>query len=120
MIIVVAEEEGRRNLDPEGTKGEEDGSGGTSLRRACSLSDLNKPNVTRRILPSPPNNGRQANQLGTSGCLKTLLVNFTKYFVINRYPEPLKFRFIFRFIFISVLSKQKTKQQAPMESLKIM
>merc|ERR1740137_441870 len=27
---------------------------GTSLRRACSLSDLNKPNVPRRILPAPP------------------------------------------------------------------
>ena len=30
---------------------------GTSLRRACSLSDLNKPNVPRRILPAPPANG---------------------------------------------------------------
>jgi len=29
---------------------------GTSLRRACSLSDLNKPNVPRRILPAPPAN----------------------------------------------------------------
>ena len=27
------------------------------LRRACSLSDLNRPNVTRRILPAPPTNG---------------------------------------------------------------
>ncbi|TRY77805.1 hypothetical protein TCAL_14383 [Tigriopus californicus] len=31
------------------------------LRRACSLSDLNRPAVTRRILPAPPTNvsGRQ-------------------------------------------------------------
>jgi len=29
---------------------------GTSLRRACSLSDLNKPSVPRRILPAPPSN----------------------------------------------------------------
>ena len=28
-----------------------------SLRRACSLSDLNRPPVTRRILPAPPANG---------------------------------------------------------------
>ena len=27
------------------------------LRRACSLSDLNRPAVTRRILPAPPTNG---------------------------------------------------------------
>merc|ERR1719319_456975 len=32
-------------------------SSSTSLRRACSLSDLNKPNVPRRILPAPPANG---------------------------------------------------------------
>jgi len=32
---------------------------GTSLRRACSLSDLNKPNVPRRILPAPPANGKK-------------------------------------------------------------
>jgi len=38
---------------PENAAGTADG---TSLRRACSLSDLNKPNVARRILPSPPNN----------------------------------------------------------------
>ena len=30
---------------------------GTSLKRAYSLSDLNKPNVPRRILPAPPANG---------------------------------------------------------------
>merc|ERR1719278_448067 len=30
---------------------------GTSLRRACSLSDLNKPAVPRRLLPAPPANG---------------------------------------------------------------
>ena len=30
---------------------------GTSLKRAYSLSDLNKPNVPRRILPAPPPNG---------------------------------------------------------------
>merc|ERR1719300_582427 len=29
---------------------------GTSLKRAYSLSDLNKPNVPRRILPAPPAN----------------------------------------------------------------
>jgi len=29
---------------------------GTALRRACSLSDLNKPNVPRRVLPAPPGN----------------------------------------------------------------
>ncbi len=34
------------------------GGGSVNLRRACSLSDLNKPNVARRVLPSPPNNGR--------------------------------------------------------------
>jgi hypothetical protein len=28
----------------------------SGLRRACSLSDLNRPNVTRRILPAPPTN----------------------------------------------------------------
>ena len=39
---------------PEEPKSEQ----GTSLRRACSLSDLNKPNVPRRILPAPPANGR--------------------------------------------------------------
>jgi len=33
--------------------------GSVNLRRACSLSDLNKPNVARRVLPSPPNNGRR-------------------------------------------------------------
>jgi hypothetical protein len=33
--------------------------GSVNLRRACSLSDLNKPNVSRRVLPSPPNNGRK-------------------------------------------------------------
>jgi len=37
---------------PEEPKSEQ----GTSLRRACSLSDLNKPNVPRRILPAPPAN----------------------------------------------------------------
>ena len=31
---------------------------GTSLKRAYSLSDLNKPNVPRRILPAPPANGK--------------------------------------------------------------
>ena len=30
---------------------------GTSLKRAYSLSDLNKPNVPRRILPAPPAKG---------------------------------------------------------------
>ena len=30
---------------------------GSGLRRACSLSDLSKPSPSRRILPSPPNNG---------------------------------------------------------------
>lgn len=54
--FVVAEED-VRHVGEETAKGDEDGSGGTSLRRACSLSDLNKPNVSRRILPSPPNNG---------------------------------------------------------------
>ena len=29
----------------------------SGLRRACSLSDLNRPNVARRILPAPPTNG---------------------------------------------------------------
>ena len=42
------------------------GGGGTAvnLRRACSLSDLNKPNVARRVLPSPPNNGRNTPTYG--------------------------------------------------------
>jgi hypothetical protein len=31
-----------------------------ALRRACSLSDLNRPAVTRRILPAPPVNGKGA------------------------------------------------------------
>ena len=35
----------------------EGGKQDVNLRRACSLSDLNKPAVARRILPSPPNNG---------------------------------------------------------------
>ncbi|XP_023335709.1 mitogen-activated protein kinase-binding protein 1 isoform X3 [Eurytemora carolleeae] len=52
----VSAEEDVRHVGEETAKGDEDGSGGTSLRRACSLSDLNKPNVSRRILPSPPNN----------------------------------------------------------------
>ena len=26
----------------------------SSLRRACSLSDLNRPAVTKRLLPAPP------------------------------------------------------------------
>ena len=34
----------------------------TSLRRACSLSDLNKPAVPRRLLPAPPANGRPTHQ----------------------------------------------------------
>jgi len=34
----------------------EGGKQDVNLRRACSLSDLNKPAVARRILPSPPNN----------------------------------------------------------------
>ena len=34
------------------------GSDDPNLRRACSLSDLNRPAVTRRILPSPPTNGK--------------------------------------------------------------
>ena len=55
--FVLAEEEGRRVVEEPIVKVEEDGLGGTSLRRACSLSDLNKPNVSRRILPAPPNNG---------------------------------------------------------------
>ena len=40
-------------------------SGSVNLRRACSLSDLNKPNVARRVLPSPPNNGRTSWQQPT-------------------------------------------------------
>ena len=31
----------------------------SGLRRACSLSDLNRPPVTRRILPAPPANGNR-------------------------------------------------------------
>eukprot|EP00090_Calanus_glacialis_P047022 TRINITY_DN951_c0_g1_i1.p1 TRINITY_DN951_c0_g1~~TRINITY_DN951_c0_g1_i1.p1 ORF type:complete len:1635 (-),score=371.74 TRINITY_DN951_c0_g1_i1:570-5474(-) len=42
---------------------------GTSLRRACSLSDLNKPNVPRRILPAPPANvsGKKGGSHGVHG-----------------------------------------------------
>jgi len=42
---------------------------GTSLRRACSLSDLNKPNVPRRILPAPPANvsGKKGGSHGMHG-----------------------------------------------------
>merc|ERR1719435_32693 len=40
---------------------------GTSLRRACSLSDLNKPNVPRRILPAPPANGKKGGSHGGHG-----------------------------------------------------
>ena len=29
----------------------------SSLRRACSLSDLNRPAVTKRLLPAPPTVG---------------------------------------------------------------
>ena len=39
-------------------KAEAGEAGGRSLRRACSLSDLNKPSVPRRILPAPPPNGK--------------------------------------------------------------
>merc|ERR1719305_1540294 len=42
---------------------------GTSLRRACSLSDLNKPAVPRRLLPAPPANGsgkKTGSERGTS------------------------------------------------------
>jgi len=47
----------QRKADEDRTPEQEAGApDGTSLRRACSLSDLNKPNVARRILPSPPNN----------------------------------------------------------------
>ena len=38
-------------------EGGSSGSQGTALKRAYSLSDLNKPNVPRRILPAPPANG---------------------------------------------------------------
>jgi len=37
-------------------EGGSSGSQGTALKRAYSLSDLNKPNVPRRILPAPPAN----------------------------------------------------------------
>ena len=30
----------------------------SSLRRACSLSDLNRPAVTKRLLPAPPTSGK--------------------------------------------------------------
>merc|ERR1719361_131711 len=46
-------------------------SGGSSLRRACSLSDLNKPSVPRRILPAPPANvsGKKGGGGGVGGPL---------------------------------------------------
>lgn len=76
--FVVAEED-VRHVGEETAKGDEDGSGGTSLRRACSLSDLNKPNVSRRILPSPPNNGisNQIFILSDSFFLHTQILLFT-------------------------------------------
>jgi len=46
-------------------------SSSTSLRRACSLSDLNKPNVPRRILPAPPNNVSGKKGSGSSSQVST-------------------------------------------------
>ena len=64
--IVAAEEEGasKKREDASSATGAEEAkaeagqAGGSSLRRACSLSDLNKPSVPRRILPAPPANGK--------------------------------------------------------------
>merc|ERR1719510_2302743 len=47
---------GSANTSVEDSKAETGEAGGRSLRRACSLSDLNKPSVPRRILPAPPPN----------------------------------------------------------------
>ena len=58
------EESARQPRDEESSASVEAGkpeaseAGGRSLRRACSLSDLNKPSVPRRILPAPPPNGK--------------------------------------------------------------
>ena len=52
------EEESSANTSVEDGKPEAGEAGGRSLRRACSLSDLNKPSVPRRILPAPPPNGK--------------------------------------------------------------
>ena len=67
--LLSAEDEGKPKREPESspnTSVEEAGAakseskekdGGTALKRAYSLSDLNKPNVPRRLLPAPPSNG---------------------------------------------------------------
>jgi hypothetical protein len=52
--------------------------GSVNLRRACSLSDLNKPNVSRRVLPSPPNNGRKG-IASYSSYLPPILLKFSTF-----------------------------------------
>merc|ERR550519_329403 len=37
----------------------------SSLRRACSLSDLNRPAVTKRLLPAPPVSGKKNSSSGS-------------------------------------------------------
>ena len=69
VIFFLAEEDRKPKREPETesspntsvdeVKDAKDGQG-TSLKRAYSLSDLNKPNVPRRILPAPPSNGNNS------------------------------------------------------------
>ena len=69
VIFFLAEEDRKSKREPETEsspntsvdeiKDAKDGQG-TSLKRAYSLSDLNKPNVPRRILPAPPSNGNNS------------------------------------------------------------
>jgi len=56
---------------PKASKAVANNSTSTSLRRACSLSDLNKPNVPRRILPAPPNNVSGKKGSGTNSQAST-------------------------------------------------
>ena len=48
----------------------------SGLRRACSLSDLNRPNVARRILPAPPTNGNCFSNIWFSFSLVSSQDNF--------------------------------------------
>ncbi len=60
LLLLAEEGEGAAAATADSPPAASASSGGSvNLRRACSLSDLNKPNVSRRVLPSPPNNGRK-------------------------------------------------------------
>ena len=75
-------------------------SGGTALKRAYSLSDLNKPNVPRRILPAPPANGNKirVNPRVQSRKFKLFKLHepiFFDYFRTNTMLYTTRFSFLF-------------------------